>query len=124
MKTNQSWCMSYIFLPRTKGQISLKFNNYCQFERFLYTTLNVLSQIKDIKHIEWDFQSVTWVMPLGRGCWGGSKHYFYEQGHVAYQIEGDDEFNRIQVILHPRIIELVTFGWVKRSYIKLQSQSH
>ena len=33
-----------------------------QFQRFLYQTLCVFSQMKDIKHIERDFHSVAWVM--------------------------------------------------------------
>ena len=39
---------------RSKGQISLT----CQFQRFLYQTLCVFSQIKDRKHIEQNFYSV------------------------------------------------------------------
>ena len=36
------------------------------------------------------------------GAWGsgvprGSKDYFFQHGHVAYQIDGDNEENRIQV---------------------------
>ena len=27
----------------------------------------------------------------------GSKNYFFKHGHVAYQIDGDDEQNRMQV---------------------------
>ena len=35
------------------------------------------------------------------GAWGsgvprGSKNYFFQHGHVAYQIDGDNEQNRIQ----------------------------
>ena len=58
--------------------------------------------IKRYKYIKRDFYSVAWVMPqhaprMGlRGAWG-SKMYFAEHGHVAYHIEGDDEYNRIQV---------------------------
>ena len=36
-----------------------------KFQRFLYQTLFVFSQIKDIKHINRNFHSVTWVMPQG-----------------------------------------------------------
>ena len=35
----------------------------CQFQRFLYQTLCVFSQIKDRKHIEQNFHSVAKVMP-------------------------------------------------------------
>ena len=50
-------------------------------------------QIKDIKHIEWDFYSVAWIMLQGwdMGVLRGQKSFFSEHGHVAYQIEGYDE---------------------------------
>ena len=39
-----------------------------QFQRFLYQTLSVFSQIKDIKHIS------NWIFPgVGIGCAGGQK---------------------------------------------------
>ena len=56
-------------------------------------------QIKYIKHIEQDFCSDAWAMPQG---WelgapgvprGGGVNWFSEHGHVAYQIDGDDERN-------------------------------
>ena len=58
---------------RSKGQISLT----CQFQRFLYKTLFVFSQIKDRKHIEQNFYSVAKVMSRGgtAGCWGESKTF-------------------------------------------------
>ena len=47
---------------------------------------------------------------LGRwGCPGGQKSFFFKHGHVAYQIEGDDEQNKMQVNFHPRV-KLVTLG--------------
>ena len=57
--------------------------------------------MKDTKHIRRDFHSVAWVMSqgwtLGRwGCQGGGV-IFLKHGHVAYQIDGDDEPNRMQV---------------------------
>ena len=56
---------------RSKGQISFT----CQFQRFLYQTLCVLSHIKDRKHIEQNFHSVAKVMPWygTAGCWGSQK---------------------------------------------------
>ena len=38
----------------------------------------------------------------GVGLWGtggtqGVKHFFFEHGHVAYQIDGDDEQNKMLV---------------------------
>ena len=41
--------------------------------------------VKDTKHIERNFHSVVRVMHQGK------KKLFSEQGHVAYQIEGDGE---------------------------------
>ena len=57
--------------------------------------------MKVTKHIRRDFHSVAWVMPHGwefgaLGCPGG-KFFFFKHGHVAYQIDGDDEQNRMQV---------------------------
>ena len=51
---------------------------------------------KDMKHIEWDFYSDALVMLQGwdlgvPGVPRGSKFYFFEHGHVAYQIDGDYE---------------------------------
>ena len=46
-------------------------------------------QMKDTKHIRRDFHSVAWVMPQG---WD-----FVAHGHVAYQIDEDEEQNRMQV---------------------------
>ena len=51
-----------------KGQILLniiKFLLQSQFQRFSNQTLCVFSQMKDIKHIRWDFHSLAWVMPKG-----------------------------------------------------------
>ena len=68
--------------------------NYSHFQSFLYQTLCVFSQIKDIKHIS----SRTFILfpgscPRGHRLWvlGGQKFNFSEHGHMAYQIEGDGE---------------------------------
>ena len=57
--------------------------------------------MKDTKHIRRDFYSVLWVMPQGWdfGGTGGAQGviFFFKNGNVAYQIEGDDEQNRMQV---------------------------
>ena len=57
--------------------------------------------MKDTKHIRRDFYSVAWVMPQGwdfgtLGVPRGSKKKF-KHGHVAYQIDGDDKQNRMQI---------------------------
>ena len=61
--------------------------------------------MKITKHIRWDFYSVAWAMPQGwdfgaLGRPGGSKKYF-KHGKMAYQIDGDDEQNRMQVQFSP-----------------------
>ena len=62
----------------------------------------MFSQIEDTKHIRRDFHSVPWVMSQGWdfGALGdaqGVKKYFFKHGHVVYQIDEDDEQNRMQV---------------------------
>ena len=56
------------------------------------------------KHIRRDFYSVAWVMPQGSdfGALGvprGSNIFFFKHGHVAYQIDEDDEQNKMQVTI-------------------------
>ena len=57
--------------------------------------------MKDTKHIRRDFNSVAWVMPQGWdfGALGVPRWltFFFKHGHVAYQINEDDEQNRMQV---------------------------
>ena len=59
--------------------------------------------MKDTKQIRWDFYSVAWVMPQGWDFGAlpegtqGVNHFFFKHGHVAYQIEGDDEQNKMKV---------------------------
>ena len=49
----------------------------------------------------------------GVGLWGTGGvqgvNFFFKHGHVVYQIDGDDEQNRMQVTFHPRVI-LVTLA--------------
>ena len=63
----------------------------------------VLTNETDTKHIIHDFLSVAWVISQG---WdfralgvprGGRQILFFKHGHVAYQIDGDDEQNKMQV---------------------------
>ena len=61
----------------------------------------MFSQMKDTKHIRWDFHSVAWAMPMGwdfgaLGVPRGGGHFF-KHGHVAYQIDEDDKQNRMQL---------------------------
>ena len=46
--------------------------------------------------------------PLGHGGAQGVKKNF-KHGHVVYQIDGDDQQNRMKVNFHPRV-KLVTLG--------------
>ena len=57
--------------------------------------------MKDTKHVRWDFHSVTCAMPqgwdFGAGAPRGSKLFYFKHGQLAYQIDGDDEQNRMKV---------------------------
>ena len=58
--------------------------------------------MKNTKDIRRDFYSVAWVMPQGwdfgaLGVPRGSNNFFFQHGHVAYLIDGDDEQNKMQV---------------------------
>ena len=84
------------------SQISFNLKLQSQFQSILYQTLCVFSQMKDTKHIRRDFHSVAWGWPQGwdfgaLGVTRGVKKMFFKHGHVAYQINGDDEQNRMQV---------------------------
>ena len=50
--------------------------------------------MKDTKHIRLDFYS---VMPQGWDFGAREVNFFFKHGHVAYQIDGDGEQNRMQV---------------------------
>ena len=58
--------------------------------------------MKDTNHIRLDFSFIAWVMPQGSDFWAlgmlrGSKNFFFKHGLMVYQIDGDDEQNRIQL---------------------------
>ena len=62
---------------------------------FIPNFVCVLINETDTKHIRHDFYSVAWVMPQGwlfraLGVPRGSS-FFFKHGHVAYQIDGDDD---------------------------------
>ena len=92
-----------IFLPRRLGPWGgvkrsniILFQLQTQFQRFLYQTLCVFSQMKDAKYLRRDFYSVAWVRLQGwdflaLGCPGGQKLIIFKHGHVAYQIDVDDK---------------------------------
>ena len=69
---------------------------------FLYHIYCVCCTNERYKHIRRDFHSVILVMPKGwdlgaLGCLGGSKYFFFKLDLMAYQIDGDDEQNKMQV---------------------------
>ena len=118
MKFNQIWCVSYshewgpamanFFCPAplgpgegSKDQISFNFNYKVNFKDF-YTKLCVCSHIRKIQNIsDGIFILLPGSFPMGGTlgrlvCPEGKKNVF-KLGHVAYQIDGDDEQNRLQV---------------------------
>ena len=80
----------------SKGQISFNFNYKV---KIFIPNLCVFSQKKDKKHIGRDFYSVAWVTHQGWnfGRWVCPGGHFCKNGNVAYQIDGDDEQNRMHV---------------------------
>ena len=98
-----------IFCPRPMGPSGevkrsniILFELQTQFQRFLYQTLCVFSQMKDTKYLRRDFYSVAWVTLQGwdflaLGCPGGQKLIIFKHGHVAYQIDVDNKQNKMQV---------------------------
>ena len=81
----------------SKGQISFNFNfNYKVNFKDFYTKLCVCSHNRKIQNIS-DGIFILSPGPRGGtwGCPGG--HFFFKHGHVVYQIDGNDEQNRMQV---------------------------
>ena len=72
---NSTFCPASEAHGGSKGQIQSIIKFQLQFQRVLYQTLCVLSQMKLIKHIGPDFHSVAWNMPQG-GTWGAWGHFF------------------------------------------------
>ena len=65
----------------------IKFQLQSQFQRFVYQTLCVFSQIKDLKHTKWDFDSIAGHAP-GVGLWGAgvSKTLAWGFGMVPHRL--------------------------------------
>ena len=79
----------------------IKFRLRCQFQDF-NNKLCVRCTNERYKHIRWDFHSVTLVMPKrwdfgALGVPREVKNFFFKHSHVAYQIDGGYEQNKIQV---------------------------
>ena len=67
---------------------------------FIPNIVCVLTNETDTKQIRHDFYSVAWVMLQGwdfRALGVPKGSFFFKHGHVAFQINGDDEQNRLQV---------------------------
>ena len=69
-----------------------------QFQRFVYQTVCVYSQMKDTKHVRRDFHYVAWVMPQGwdfgvLGCPGG--HFFFSN-MVMWHIKSTRKMRRTE----------------------------
>ena len=78
---------TYFFWPRPLGPWGgvkrsniISFQLQSQFQRFLFQTLCVFSQMKDTKHIRQDFNSVALVMPPGWnfGALGVHRGHFFQ----------------------------------------------
>ena len=70
--------------------------------KIIYQILCVFSQMKDKKYIRRGFFLSPGSCPRGQtlGHWGypgGQTFFFFKHGHVAYQIDRDDEQNKMQV---------------------------
>ena len=87
---------------RSKGQISLNFGKHVNFKDF-YTKLCACCTNEGYKTYRMGFSFSHLGHAPGVGLWGaggcpgGQKIFFSKHGHVAYQIEGDDEQNKMQV---------------------------
>ena len=86
---------------RSNGQISLNFGYHVNFKDF-YTKLCVCSHNERYKTYQTGFLFCRLGHALGVGLWStggaqGVKIFFFKHGHVANQIDGDDEQNRMQV---------------------------
>ena len=115
-KSNQILCVSYshkwgVQQPMfgapplgpwegVKRSNSIKFQFKSQFQIFLYQTLSVYSQIKDVKHIGRDFDSVAWVLcapGVGLGRARGQKMFYFLSWSCGLSNWEGGEQNRIQV---------------------------
>ena len=98
-----------------------------QFQRFLYQTVCVFSQIKDTKHIKRDLHHVAWVMPQGldfgalgaRG--GGQKNSNMVMWHI--KSTGMTSRTECKYSFHPRV-KLVTLEVRSKGQISLNVDYH
>ena len=88
----------------------IKSQSQSQFQRFLKQTLCVLSQMKDIKHIIWDFHSIASVIPQGWDLgvpWGvgGQKTFFAKFNQIWCASYLHEWHMQRHNILGPRLLE-------------------
>ena len=109
-----------------KGQISFNFNYKVNFKDF-YTKLCVCSHNKRYKTYQTGFALCRPGHAQGVVLWGvGVPRWVkkkFKHGHVAYQIDGDDEQNRLQVKFSSRV-KLVTLGVRSKGQISLNLDYH
>ena len=78
----------------SKGQISFNFNYKVNFKDFILNFVCVLANER-YKTYQTGFLLCCLSHAPGVGLWGTG--FFFKHGHVAYQIDGDDEKNRMQL---------------------------
>ena len=80
------------------------------FFKDFYTKLCVCPHKRKIQNIsDRIFISVAWAIYAPGVDFGALVVFFFKHGHMEYQINGNDEQNKMQVIFHPRV-KLVTLG--------------
>ena len=85
----------------SKGQISFNFNYKVNFKKF-YTNFVCVLKNERYKTYQTGFSFCPLCHAPGVGHWGaggarGVKKNLFKHGHVVYQIDGNDEQNRMQV---------------------------
>ena len=84
----------------SKGQISFNFNykvNFKDLPNFVCILTNERYKTYQTGFSFCRLGHAPGVGLKGTGVPRGSKNFFFKHGHVAYQIDGDDEQNRMQV---------------------------
>ena len=91
IQCNCKFCLAQCPLVKRSNIITLQLQSFSKL--FIPNSVCVLTNKRYKTYIEQDFHSVARVMPQRSqtlGAWG-QKFNFSEHGHMACQIEGDDE---------------------------------
>ena len=80
----------------SKGQISFNFYYKVNFKNFFIPNFVCVLTNERYKTYQTGFSFCCLGYAPGVGRWDG-QNLFFKHGHVAYQIDGDDEQNRMQV---------------------------